>query len=834
MPTSPALLMSWAVTDGAGVIRHVGGSWGPSFVGMPLTTLLAARRQQTSATALDVDVMVVWAAQGDVALEVRRLHVAQEQGVALPRGVPTCLQVFDAAGASQLVTAPHARMLGLPSAAYGVGVFNVRTDPFAIESGLSQRLEEAYAGRVSGPREVVMEMGRGSNGWTTTRERLVLQQQFVPLFGADGAINGALSLTWDVTGIKHAEQAAQTQEARYRRLVEASRDAIAFIGVDGSTQLVNAASEALYGYQLEDYQRERDLPMRMLKPEYHGWFQAFWSAFGHDGQFPETDVVLEWIRRDGGVVTAEHRFTNVRDEAGRLLGFLNLSRDVSERVRTERALDRAHERHSVATRQGGIAVVEFDLTSGLLEADAALLEGLGAPGASRLPAFFDRFVHPDDLTLVMQRLDRVRTGAADFGPDLDLRLRQSSGAYRWFRLSASLAPPTSGADGPTLLGTMQDIHERRELELRVLEAQKLDAVGQLAGGVAHDFNNLLTIINGTTSELLEEGLVAGEARKLVEDVLHAGRSASQLVQNLLTFGRKQSQNVTWLDVNLVMSNAQRMLARALGTTRQLVLELGSVDGLVRADAAQLEQVVVNLVLNARDATADGGRVTIRTLSVDAPPPQVRRALGAGRYVVLTVSDDGEGMPPEVRARAMEPFFTTKAPGRGTGLGLATVYGVARQCGGDVYLESQPGQGTTVGVVLPLGESVEVEARLSTVTARARGRVLVVEDDERVRRFTSRALTRGGYEVEAVASPMEAQACLGPEMKFDLVITDWKMPGGGGRAVLEWVGAMPRRPRLLVVSGYVRDEDLSRAGVEVLEKPWTTELLLRAVSATLRE
>jgi CheY-like chemotaxis protein len=191
------------------------------------------------------------------------------------------------------------------------------------------------------------------------------------------------------------------------------------------------------------------------------------------------------------------------------------------------------------------------------------------------------------------------------------------------------------------------------------------------------------------------------------------------------------------------------------------------------------------------------------------------------------------MTPDVKARAMEPFFTTKAPGRGTGLGLAAVYGIARQCGGDVFIESEPGVGTTVGLVLPLGESVTLTERTQSEARSERGRVLVVEDDERVRRFTSRVLTRAGFLVEAVATPIEARLRLGEAAAFDLVITDWKMPEGGGRAVLDIVESLQPRPRLLVVSGHQRDEDLGRSKVEVLEKPWTTELLLRAVMSTLK-
>ncbi|MDX2015466.1 MAG: PAS domain S-box protein [Myxococcaceae bacterium] len=826
MPPSSVRLTSWAVTDRLGVIRSIGGGFSTSAVGDSLTALLSSRRVRQNDGLDEVDVVVVWTVGGDVVLEVCR--EAGPLGVPLPGGVPIGVQVFDSSGDMVLVSAPLARRLGFPGGRSGDGSFNVRRGSVVAQAAVTRSIESAYAGTAGGPEEFVFDLGTSGSA----SQRLVLRQQYVPLFGGDGAVVAVLGLTWDVTEARAEERVAQTQLARYRRLVEASRDAIAFIGVDGTTQLINAAAESLYGYRFEEYRRDPQLPARMLKPEFHAWFGAFWAAFERDGVFPETDVQLEWFRKDGSEITAEHRFTNVRDEAGRLLGFLNLSRDVTERVRTERALERAHERHSVATRQGGIAVVEFDLASGLVEADAALLERLGVPGAARLPDFWGRFVHDDDLPLVMQRLDRVRTGADDFGPDLDLRLRQATGDFRWYRLSASLAPPAPGHEAPTLLGTMHDVHERRELELRVLEAQKLDAVGRLAGGVAHDFNNLLTIINGTSSELLDEGLVSGEARTLVEDVLHAGRSASYLVQNLLAFGRKQAQNVTWFDVNLVVTSAQRMLFRALGPERSLALQLGPVDGLVRGDAAQLEQVMVNLVLNARDALAEGGTVTVRTAEVASPPDAVRHALGPGRYVVLTVADDGVGMTPDVKARAMEPFFTTKAPGRGTGLGLAAVYGIARQCGGDVFIESEPGVGTTVGLVLPLGESVEFAARTEGRARSERGRVLVVEDDERVRRFTSRVLTRGGFSVEAVATPVEARQRLTGPSAFDLVITDWKMPEGGGRAVLEVVKSLQPAPRLLVVSGYTRDEDLGRSGVEVLEKPWTTELLLRAVMSTL--
>jgi two-component system, cell cycle sensor histidine kinase and response regulator CckA len=828
---SSVCLTSWAVTDVTGVIRAVGGGFAPSAVGENLTALLASRRELAAASHDEVDVIVVWTASGDVVLEGCR--TGGGAGVALSRGVPMGVQAFDGDGQLFLVSAPLARTLGLSAARTGPGAFNIRRSALAVETGLAQRIEQVYAGSAIGPEELVVEPGTGGTASSPAPQRLVLSQHFVPLFGGDGLVRGVLGLTWDVPVGQGEERAAQTQRARYHRLVEASRDAVAFIGTDGSTQLINDAAVSLYGYRLEDYRDDPRLPMRILKPEHHAWFASFWAAFQRDGVFPETDVQLEWFRKDGSEVTAEHRFTNVRDETGRLLGFLNLARDVSERVRTERALERAHERHSVATRQGGIAVVEFDLVSGLVEADAALLEHLGEPGAVLLPDFWGRFVHDDDLPLVMQRLDRVRTGADDFGPDLDLRLRQATGDFRWYRLSASLAPPARGHEGPTLLGTMHDVHERRELELRVLEAQKLDAVGLLAGGVAHDFNNLLTIINATSSELLEEGLVSGEARALVEDVLHTGRSASHLVQNLLAFGRKQPQNVTWFDVNLVVTTAQRMLFRALGPERNLSLRLGLVDGLVRGDAAQLEQVMVNLVLNARDAMVEGGTVTVRTAEVQAPPEGLRHPLGPGRYVVLTVADNGVGMTPDVKARAMEPFFTTKAPGRGTGLGLAAVYGIARQCGGDVFIESEPGVGTTVGLVLPLGESVTLTERTQSEARSERGRVLVVEDDERVRRFTSRVLTRAGFLVEAVATPIEARLRLGEAAAFDLVITDWKMPEGGGRAVLDIVESLQPRPRLLVVSGHQRDEDLGRSKVEVLEKPWTTELLLRAVMSTLK-
>jgi CheY-like chemotaxis protein len=369
----------------------------------------------------------------------------------------------------------------------------------------------------------------------------------------------------------------------------------------------------------------------------------------------------------------------------------------------------------------------------------------------------------------------------------------------------------------------------------------MEAVGRLAGGVAHDFNNLMTAISGY-SELLLKSLASEDPNRLdVEEIRKAGLRASGLTRQLLAFSRKQVLQARPLAVNDVLRELEKMLRRLIGEDIELALELAGDLATVKADPGQIEQVVMNLVINSRDAMPNGGRVTIATLNAafGAQGAPAQSEIKSGRYVLLSVRDEGTGMDPATLSRIFEPFFTTKEQGKGTGLGLATVYGIVKQSGGHVFVESEVGQGTTFKIylpavgeaALPLAAAPAGEPRVGTET------VLLVDDDEMVRRFAERVLREHGYTVHAAAGAEEALAAcarIGPSIR--LLLTDVVMPRVNGTELAARVRALFPGIRVVFMSGYsaegVIDRALLSATTSFLQKPLTVEGLTRRVRDAL--
>ncbi len=396
-----------------------------------------------------------------------------------------------------------------------------------------------------------------------------------------------------------------------------------------------------------------------------------------------------------------------------------------------------------------------------------------------------------------------------------------------------------------LLGMNVDVTARRRLEEQMLEARNLEAVGRLAGGVAHDFNNLLTIILNA-AELAAQALPAGGlAARELGMVREAGQRAAALTTQLLAFARRQRTAPRVLDLGEIVHGLEPLLRRLVREDIALDLAIAPVLAPVRADPAQLEQVLVNLVLNARDALPDGGRIRIAAEEADLDEAQVRAHAGAqpGLHVLLTVEDDGLGMGPETLARIFEPFFTTKQVGRGTGLGLASVYGIVRQAGGFVTVDSAPREGTSFRVYLPAAPGAAREASGGAATsgaaaaARGGGRVLVVEDDPAVLRVTSLALEANGFTVAGASSADAALAqveALGG--RLDLVVTDVVMPGMRGPDLVRTIGARVPGIKALFLSGYDPEAHgaggLEGPGAGFLAKPFTVGALVAAVRGLL--
>jgi PAS domain S-box-containing protein len=442
-------------------------------------------------------------------------------------------------------------------------------------------------------------------------------------------------------------------------------------------------------------------------------------------------------------------------------------------------------------------------------------------------------LHPDDRAVARAANQRWQAeGEAGF----DYRFQHRDGSWRWMHNQLTLIRDARG-EPVEVIGVAYDVTAQRELEENLRHAVKMEAVGRLAGGVAHDFNNLLTTIGGYSELALLALPPDHPARPDLEEIRRAGERAATLTRQLLAFSRRQVLQPRLLDLNSVVADTGKMLGRVLGEDVQLVLDLAAAPVPVEADPGQLEQVLLNLAVNCRDAMPDGGRLVIATgeLTIDV----ARGEGGPGRWACLRVSDDGHGMPPEVSERIFEPFFTTKGQGRGSGLGLAMVDGIVHQSGGWIEVHSAPGEGTTFAIYLPWrapsDRTDDAAEQLRDGVAPGGETVLVAEDDDHVRGLVVRALEARGYRVLAGADGGEALAAAAAAPRLDLLVSDVVMPDLRGPELRERVLALHPETPVLFVSGYA-DRDLRLVaegdGVAFLQKPFTPDALLRRVRQIL--
>jgi two-component system, cell cycle sensor histidine kinase and response regulator CckA len=449
-------------------------------------------------------------------------------------------------------------------------------------------------------------------------------------------------------------------------------------------------------------------------------------------------------------------------------------------------------------------------------------------------------VHKDDRRKLEQSLSELATDGVDH--DDEFRVVWPGGGIHWVAGQGRMI--RDALDRPSrLLGIAANISDRKSLEAQFRQAQKMEAVGLLAGGIAHDFNNLLTAILGY-SNFVMDALDRDDSRRLdMEEVVRAGQRAAELTRQLLAFSRKQILQPTTVGLNAMVTGMQQMLARLIGENVELVPLLADDLHMITADMGQLEQVLMNLVVNARDAMPEGGRLVVETANVELDQSFMKDVMiRAGSYVMLAVSDNGIGMTEGTRQRLFEPFFTTKETGKGTGLGLATVYGIIRQSGGYIWVFSEPGKGATFKIYLPRAIRDDVRETAAVTTHQATGgseSILLVEDDAAVRFLTRRILEGAGYRVFDCASPQQAKELF--EKDIDLVsilVTDVIMPGFSGPRLFETLASSRPTLRVLYLSGYTGDTILQQGelepGFSFLQKPFTADELKRRVRALLDE
>ena len=543
----------------------------------------------------------------------------------------------------------------------------------------------------------------------------------------------------------------------------------------------------------------------------------------------------------------------ILDSAGRVLGTFAVyhreprSPAPAELVLVERAaalagiaIEREHREGLLATihRSVNEGLFRSAPARGLLYVNEAFVRMFGYDSAEQILR-----VPPQELYAVPAERAAALQRKAERGSvtSEEVLLRRRDGSTFWGFMNCTVVRDPAGAV-VAFDGAVADISARKKLEENLRQAQKMEAVGRLAGGVAHDFNNLLTAIQGYGESLLDELPPAGRARQDAQQILRAAERAASLTRQLLAYSRQQVLAPQVLDLTLVVDQLGDLLRRLIGEHIRLTISHARREVYVLVDRGQIEQVVLNLVLNSRDALASGGALTIATepVELDEAFVQAQGSLQAGSYLRLSVVDDGHGMNADTRARAFDPFFTTKEKGKGTGLGLSTVYGIVRQSEGLVALQSAPGAGTTVSVYLP---HLPAPRRVEPVVTRAAeltpigGTILVAEDEDTVREILSQTLRRAGYTVlEAADGAQALELAQKTSDALDLVITDLIMPRMGGRELTRRLRAVRPDMPVLVVSGYTAETTQPRAGLgdecTFIQKPFTRAELLKCVGGLL--
>jgi len=513
--------------------------------------------------------------------------------------------------------------------------------------------------------------------------------------------------------------------------------------------------------------------------------------------------------------------------------------DASARV-AEQEARAADERFRVAVSAARIGVWETDLATSRIIGSGIFTEMIGLPPGT-VTATRDelaRLVHPDDRATLVEAQARVLESNHE---ERELRVIWPNGSVHWLYMRAHLS---RGADGrpERLLGAAIDITDRKELENSLRQAQKLEAVGQLAGGVAHDFNNVLTAVIGYSDLLLSDTPRGTPLHDGLSEIGKAGHRASQITRQLLAFSRKQILQPRVLDVNALIMELEKLLRRVVFEDIRIVTRLAPDVGRIKTDPTQIEQVLVNLTVNARDAMPKGGTLTIETsnATLDGHFPPRQEPVVPGDYVLLSVNDTGVGMDRMTQERLFEPFFTTKGVGKGTGLGLATVYGVVTQSGGYIWVYSEPDHGTTFKIYLPrVYDNADAVTWAGGVPAPRGGSetILLVEDENAVRQLARRVLAGAGYRIVEANGPREALAAARDVRDpIDLLLSDVVMPGSGDVSLYEELAAERPSLRVLYMSGYADDTMVQRgwlsADAPYLPKPFTAHELVQKVREVL--
>ena len=597
--------------------------------------------------------------------------------------------------------------------------------------------------------------------------------------------------------------------------------------------------EAMLGFSADEWLGDPDLVLKQLHPDDRERVLTEVTESKDTGKPFCSEYRL--LARDGHIVWVRDEAVVMRDEAGHPCFMQGLLLDISGQKRKEELLQKSESKFRTIFERVAVGIALVSIDGQLVEINPALREMLGYGEEELRNRVFNEFIHPEDAAIDVDLDQELIAGKRDHY-QIEKRFIRKDGGVVWCQLNVSLVRGGE-KEHPFTICMVENITERKQLETQFFQSQKMETIGRLAGGIAHDFNNLLTVIKGYTQLSLNQIQEGDPCRENIEEIKGAAERAAELTNQLLTFSRRQILDMKVLDLNTIVRGLEKMMGRIIGEDIEMFTVLDDHLGRVKTDPAQIEQVILNLVVNARDAMPAGGKLAIETANVGLDDTYARTHIGVtpGGYVMLSVSDTGCGMPPEIKELIFEPFFTTKEEGKGTGLGLSTIYGIVKQSGGNIWVYSEQGRGTTFKVYLPRVEEETDALPVQDDTdhlPQGNETVLLVEDDPSLRALAARVLRYQGYKVLEATNGHEAigTARENGQEKIHLLLTDVVMPYMGGRELVKRMKMLHSEIRVLFISGYTDHAITYHAGLKpgtpFLQKPFSPTALAKKVREVL--
>jgi len=671
------------------------------------------------------------------------------------------------------------------------------------------------------------------------KEGEIKEIEFKPTLLDDGTIVVIFS---DITEQKRSEEALMESEEKYHLVVEHANQGI-LIAQEGMIKFSNPKISEISGYSQEELSSKSFIEFihpddRQMVFEYHlERLQGKELPHIYDFRILDKEGNIKWLEINVALITWEGRPAT-----------LNFLSDITERVRIEEALRNSEEYFRSIIENALDVVFILDTNGAFRYASPSISELMGYTSEELIGKDSFKYIDPQDLA---EFLEVFEEGIQKPGntTKLEFRIRHRDGLSRNIEVIIRSLLHIPAVQGIVI--NARDITNRKkaEEEMSTLQeqfrrSQKMEAIGRLAGGIAHDFNNFLTVIKGYSQlslhELKEENPLKGN----LEEINRASEKAADLTRQLLSFSRSQMMEMKVIDLNTLLKNLNKMLHRVVGEDVELITFLADDLGRIKVDPGQIEQVIMNIVVNAKDAMPSGGKLAIETANVELDETYVRSHIGVkpGHHVMLLVSDTGMGMGSEVKKKIFEPFFTTKEKDKGTGLGLSTVYGIVKQSGGDIWVYSEPGYGTTFKIYFPrVDEPQDIdevkEKEVEEGLPHGDETILVVEDNEEVRKVTARILRMQGYRVLEASNEEEAfPICNQHDSPIHLMVTDIVMPKMHGPELAERLSSLYPEMKVIYMSGYVEDvishQGILEKGMEYIQKPFTVNDLARKVREAL--